>query len=1131
MLSNYKITKILGEGTFSTVKLAINKETGEEIAIKILEKNKIKNNKDLKRIEREINMVKNISHPNIAKVFDIKEDEQKYYFLMEFCENGELFNYIIGKRKLSEEESAYFYYQIINGLEYIHLNNIIHRDLKPENLLLTKNNILKIIDFGLSSYNTNDNLLSTPCGSPCYASPEKVSGQKYNGFTSDVWSTGIILYAMIYGYLPFENLNNNYDLLFNKITECKVDYPRNSSFYALDLLKKILVPDPNERIKICDIKKHKFYLKGKLIYNHKNKEIIYNYIQTKIGNCSEKKSSTKNNSVEKKDNNNKKITSEKNNNTNKKENLESVKKHNNDYTIRVVNNEDANRKINRISLFNNKKFNKIIKKNSKKQLNENLNTNISNKKEFNSLQKNPLKDNKQKISNIEETYFSQLNIKSHKRNKYCKTLNNSELKNNFYNINSNNQRKNNLTFAPPLQLEKMKNYDSSKFEEEKKNDSKYIYTRIDNNNKNIHLTNKLPRQNTTINKIKKMKIEVIPTYQTKISESNNIKKKEFINKLPDFNSNSSENNKSYISKPLSNLKKITPLNYNNKKNIKIYLQNNNLSNYLINGKTVNYEIISNKQNTDIFVTDINYINRRETEFNKKIKNEKDKDSNMNNYKRIKTYYIPKKKDIENKNNSLVKNISQTKNINVKNNKQLKQIEEEKNDSKCCEDINNNTRYKIIRNRRLNDYLNTNYKINEKEPKTFINFNPNNSFLINSPPSYRKDIDLEFLRKNRTNKRKYSKKNNPNPKNYSFNTDIKQNEKLNYYINNKPKNKNIENTKNNNTLIDKNINEKGKQINNNHLVRNSDEISSELKNNCFWSNNYMMKHINNKSLEDNDIRNKKNSKNKVKEKENSGKINIINHRNGEINRIIHINNKSNHNYIKIISRRKSDLNSKKYKKKCSSSFEAGLQPNSPNLNNNKTIKHRRINKEKEEEKEIDNNKKKENLKLNINKIYNNKISDNFIHKVNYLSNAHISTNINNGRLKYDNNEENYDLYNTERIDNLNSNTYETYPYSDRNVNDKYLSNKSLFIKNQNTSCKSKLINDNKIAIEYYNNKKNRIKDNNEEIKKNKLQNNNNIISNVSKIKMNIFPSITIDMNVLNKNNTKYLKFYDSIKNKL
>ena len=223
ILSNYILNTVLGKGTFSVVKLATDIRTNEKIAIKILEKKKIKTTRDFNRIKREINIVKKINHLNIAKVFEIKEDKDKYYILMEFCEKGELFDLILSRRKLSEEESSYYFYQLVNGLEYIHSNNIIHRDLKPENLLLTKNNILKIIDFGLSNYNSEDNLLSTPCGSPCYASPEMVSGKKYNGFTNDIWSIGIILYAMIYGYLPFENINNNNDILFKTIRECKVD--------------------------------------------------------------------------------------------------------------------------------------------------------------------------------------------------------------------------------------------------------------------------------------------------------------------------------------------------------------------------------------------------------------------------------------------------------------------------------------------------------------------------------------------------------------------------------------------------------------------------------------------------------------------------------------------------------------------------------------------------------------------------------------------------------------------------------------------------------------------------------------------------------------------------------------------
>ena len=117
---------------------------------------------------------------------------------MEYCERGELFQRIVQKRKLNENESAYYYYQLINGLEYIHLKKIAHRDLKPENLLINENNILKIIDFGLSNFMKNK-FLTTPCGSPCYASPEMVEGKNYDGYKIDIWSTGIILFAMLCG--------------------------------------------------------------------------------------------------------------------------------------------------------------------------------------------------------------------------------------------------------------------------------------------------------------------------------------------------------------------------------------------------------------------------------------------------------------------------------------------------------------------------------------------------------------------------------------------------------------------------------------------------------------------------------------------------------------------------------------------------------------------------------------------------------------------------------------------------------------------------------------------------------------------------------------------------------------------
>ena len=202
-------------------------------------------------------MLTKFNHINLILVAEIFESYDAFYTVMEYCEGGELFNYIVKKKRLSEEEASFFYYQIINGLEYIHSLNMVHRDLKPENLLLTKDHILKIIDFGLSNYFYDKNkLLSTPCGSPCYASPEMIAGKNYDGFKIDIWSTGIILYAMLCGFLPFEDNDN--DQLFKKILECKLEFPKYVKGNSKDLIQKILVTNPKERITIKDIKQHPF---------------------------------------------------------------------------------------------------------------------------------------------------------------------------------------------------------------------------------------------------------------------------------------------------------------------------------------------------------------------------------------------------------------------------------------------------------------------------------------------------------------------------------------------------------------------------------------------------------------------------------------------------------------------------------------------------------------------------------------------------------------------------------------------------------------------------------------------------------------------------------------------------------
>jgi 5'-AMP-activated protein kinase catalytic alpha subunit len=265
-IGNYLIQQTLGQGTFGKVKLGIYLPTQEKVAIKVLEKERMTDKDDKIRVKREFDMLSKFNHPNVILVTEIFESVDSYYSVMEYCEGGELFNYIVEKKRLSENETSFFYFQIINGLEYIHSLGIVHRDLKPENLLLTKEHLLKIIDFGLSNYfvDGQETLLSTPCGSPCYASPEMVSGKKYNGVKIDIWATGIILFAMLCGYLPFEDKDN--EVLFDKILECKIDFPEFLSDESKDLITKILVVDPEERIDINGIKKHSFFFERKKFF-------------------------------------------------------------------------------------------------------------------------------------------------------------------------------------------------------------------------------------------------------------------------------------------------------------------------------------------------------------------------------------------------------------------------------------------------------------------------------------------------------------------------------------------------------------------------------------------------------------------------------------------------------------------------------------------------------------------------------------------------------------------------------------------------------------------------------------------------------------------------------------------------
>ena len=256
-IGNYILGRKLGQGTFGIVVLAKHDITGENVAIKILDKEKISRESDKTRLEREIKIMKNMYHNNIVHLYNVIENSRELFIVMEYISGKELFDYIINKKHLDELESCKFYQQIISGIEYLGKTKVAHRDLKPENLLLDSKKNIKIVDFGLSNTYFQDELLSTACGSPCYAAPEMLSGEKYNGINIDIWSSGIVLYAMLCGYLPFEDNNN--PKLYKKIIKGDFETPDFLSPSAIDLLHHILNVDPEKRFTIEQIKEHPWF--------------------------------------------------------------------------------------------------------------------------------------------------------------------------------------------------------------------------------------------------------------------------------------------------------------------------------------------------------------------------------------------------------------------------------------------------------------------------------------------------------------------------------------------------------------------------------------------------------------------------------------------------------------------------------------------------------------------------------------------------------------------------------------------------------------------------------------------------------------------------------------------------------
>ncbi|KAL2136500.1 hypothetical protein VTI74DRAFT_3325 [Chaetomium olivicolor] len=292
----YILGNTIGEGEFGKVKLGWKQEGGVQVAIKLIKKDQLGGNPTrMAKIMREVAILKQLTHPNIVRLHKMEESERHYGIVLEYASGGELFDYILNHRYLKDNAARRLFAQLVSGVGYLHKKGIVHRDLKLENLLLDRNRNIIITDFGFANtfdpheelteeeeLNLTDreyvkrmgldkvkpngsrkgDLMQTSCGSPCYAAPELVvSDSLYTGRKVDVWSCGVILYAMLAGYLPFDDdpanpEGDNINLLYKYIVNTPLTFPEYVTPHARDLLRRILVPNPRKRADLFEVARH-----------------------------------------------------------------------------------------------------------------------------------------------------------------------------------------------------------------------------------------------------------------------------------------------------------------------------------------------------------------------------------------------------------------------------------------------------------------------------------------------------------------------------------------------------------------------------------------------------------------------------------------------------------------------------------------------------------------------------------------------------------------------------------------------------------------------------------------------------------------------------------------------------------
>ncbi|KAI4355823.1 hypothetical protein L6164_004560 [Bauhinia variegata] len=262
LFNKYEMGRQLGQGNFAKVYYGRNLVTNESVAIKVIKKDNLKKERLVNQIKREVSVMRLVRHPHIVELKEVMATKGKIFLVMEYVKGGELFSKV-AKGKMKEDVARKYFQQLISAVDFCHSRGVTHRDLKPENLLLDENEDLKVSDFGLSALpeqRRSDGMLVTPCGTPAYVAPEVLKKKGYDGSKADIWSCGVILYALLSGYLPFQG--DNIMKIYRKAFKAEYEFPAWISPEARNLISNLLVADPEKRYSIPDIMKDPWFQIG-----------------------------------------------------------------------------------------------------------------------------------------------------------------------------------------------------------------------------------------------------------------------------------------------------------------------------------------------------------------------------------------------------------------------------------------------------------------------------------------------------------------------------------------------------------------------------------------------------------------------------------------------------------------------------------------------------------------------------------------------------------------------------------------------------------------------------------------------------------------------------------------------------